>query len=194
MAVSVASAHLAPAPDAPALPFEGVDVRALARRAAVPAALVAVAAAALVVAGGPLQAFLHALERAVQADPRWVVAAGAFELLSFVGYIGLFWMVGSRATSRLGVRASAYITLGGAGATRLLPTGGVGGAALTLWSLRRAGLGTRGADSTLLTFLVLLYAVFFGALVVAGGLLARGGLGRRPLGARARVPAAAAPR
>ena len=169
MAVSVASAHLAPAPDAPALPLEGIDVPALARRAAVPAALAAAAAAALVVAGGPLHAFLDAIDRAVQADPRWVIAAGVFELLSFVGYIGLFWMVGSRATSRLGVRASAYITLGGAGATRLLPTAGVGGAALTLWSLRRAGLGTRGATSTLLSFLVLQYAVFLGALVVAGG-------------------------
>ncbi len=191
MAVSVASAHLAPAPDAPALPLEGIDVPALARRAAVPAALAAAAAAALVVAGGPLHAFLDAIDRAVQADPRWVIAAGVFELLSFVGYIGLFWMVGSRATSRLGVRASAYITLGGAGATRLLPTAGVGGAALTLWSLRRAGLGTRGATSTLLSFLVLQYAVFLGALVVAGGLLAVGVSGHAPLGISA-VPAGAA--
>ena len=100
-------------------------------------------------------------------------------------------MVGSRATPRLGVRASAYITLGGAGATRLLPTAGVGGAALTLWSLRRAGLGTRGATSTLLSFLVLQYAVFLGALVVAGGLLALGISGHAPLGVSA-VPAGAA--
>ena len=127
----------------------------------------------------------------MQADPRWVVAAGVFELLSFVGYIGLFWMVGSRATPRLGVRASAWITLGGAGATRLLPTAGVGGAALTLWSLRRAGLGTRGATSTLLSFLVLQYAVFLGALVTAGGLLALGVSGHAPLGVSA-VPAGAA--
>lgn len=191
MAVSVASAHLAPPTDAAALPVEGVDVRALARRAAVPAALVAVAVAALVVAGGPLRAFVGALDRAVQADPRWVVAAGVFELLSFAGYVGLFWMVGSRATARLDVRASTYITLGGAGATRLLPTAGVGGAALTLWSLRRAGLGTRGATTTLLSFLVLQYAVFLGALATAGGLLALGVAGHAPVGVTA-VPATAA--
>ena len=53
------------------------DVRALARRAAVPAALAATAAAALVVAGGPLHAFAHALRRALDADPRWVIGGAS---------------------------------------------------------------------------------------------------------------------
>src|SRR5919108_467539 len=151
-----------------------LDVRSLARRAAVPAVLAAVAAAAIVIAGGPLRAFADALGRALDADPRWVGAAAVFELLSFVGYVALLWLVGSRASDRLGFRASTQITLGGAAATRLLPTGGVGGAALTLWALRRAGLGTRGATSTLLVFLVVLYAVFPGAIAVAGGAIALG--------------------
>src|SRR4051812_42446570 len=139
-----------------------LDVRALARRAAVPGALAAVAAAAIVVAGGPLQAFADALGRALDADPRWVVAAAAFELLSFVGYVALLWLVGSRATPRLGFRASGYVTLGGPAATRLLPTGGVGGAALTIWAFPRAGLRARGATRTLLAFPVRLYPVFPG--------------------------------
>jgi uncharacterized membrane protein YbhN (UPF0104 family) len=151
-----------------------LDVRALTRRAAVPGLLAALAAAAVIVAGGPLQAFADALGRALNADPRWVVAAAAFELLSFVGYVSLLWLVGSRATPRLGFRASGYVTLGGAAATRLLPTGGVGGAALTIWAFRRAGLGTRGATRTLLAFLVVLYAVFLGAIAVAGGAIALG--------------------
>src|SRR3954470_3682834 len=151
-----------------------LDVRALARRAAIPAGLAAVATAAVVVAGGALRAFGDALGRALDADPRWVVAGGAFELLSFVGYIGLLWLVGSRATPRLGFRASTHVTLGGAAATRLLPTGGVGGAALTIWAFRRAGLGARGATRTLLAFLVTLYSVFFGAVAVAGGAIALG--------------------
>src|SRR3954449_695210 len=151
-----------------------LDVRVLARRAAVPGALAAVAAAAVVIAGGPLHAFADALGRALDADPRWVAAAAAFELLSFVGYVALLWLVGSRATPRLGFRASGYVTLGGAAATRLLPTGGVGGAALTIWSFRRAGLGARGATRTLLTFLVLLYAVFLGAIAISGGAIALG--------------------
>jgi uncharacterized membrane protein YbhN (UPF0104 family) len=151
-----------------------LDVRTLARRAALPAIGVAVAAAALVVARGPLQAFADALGRALDADPRWVAAAAVLELCSFGGYIALLWLVGGRATPRLGLRASAQVTLGGAAATRLLPTAGVGGAALTLWALRRAGLGTRAATRTLMVFLVLLYAVFLGAVAVVGALLALG--------------------
>jgi uncharacterized membrane protein YbhN (UPF0104 family) len=151
-----------------------LDMRALARRAAVPGALAAVAATAVVIAGGPLQAFADALGRALDADPRWVIGAAVFELLSFVGYVALLWLVGSRATPRLGFRASGYVTLGGAAATRLLPTGGVGGAALTIWAFRRAGLGARGATRTLLAFLVILYAVFLGAIAVAGGAIALG--------------------
>jgi len=156
------------------LVLPALDLRALARRAAVPAALAAVVVAALVVAGGPLRAFADAFGRAVDADPRWVVAAATFEVLSFVGYVSLLWLVGSRASNRLDLRASTQITLGGAGATRLLPTGGVGGAALTIWAFRRAGLGTRGATRTLLAFLVVLYTVFLGSIAISGGAIALG--------------------
>ena len=151
-----------------------LDVRALARRAAMPAVLGAVAAAAVLVAGGPLRTFADALGRALQADPRWVGAGAAFELLSFAGYVALLWLVSARATPRMGFRASAQVTLGGAAATRLLPTGGLGGAALTIWAFRRAGLGPRGATRTLLAFLVLLYAVFAASIAVAGGAIALG--------------------
>ena len=139
------------------------DARALARRAALPAALAALAAAVVVAVGGPLQALVDALGRALDADPRWVGAAAVLELLSFGGYIALLWLVGSRASTRMGPRESAHVTLGGTAATRLLPTGGLGGAALTLLAFRRAGLGTRDATRTLLVFLVLLYAVFLGS-------------------------------
>jgi uncharacterized membrane protein YbhN (UPF0104 family) len=50
----------------------------------------------------------------------------------------------------------------------LLPTAGAGGAALTLWALRRSGLSTRSATRTLLTFLVLMYSVFLGSIAVTG--------------------------
>jgi uncharacterized membrane protein YbhN (UPF0104 family) len=115
-----------------------------------------------------------------------------FELLSFAGYIALLWLVGSRVSSRLGLAASAEVTLGGAAATRLLPTGGVGGAAVTIWAFRRAGLSAREATRTLLTFLVLLYAVFLGSIALAGGALALGLVaGDGPLALSA-VPAAGA--
>jgi uncharacterized membrane protein YbhN (UPF0104 family) len=148
------------------------DVRALARRAALPAAAAAALVAVLLVAGGPLHAFEHAIRRAFDADPRWVIAGGAFELMSFAGYVALFWMVGSRATGRLGLRESTQVTLGGAAATRLLPTAGVGGAALTLWALRRTGLATRDATRTLLGFLIVLYSVFLISIATAGALIA----------------------
>jgi putative heme transporter len=168
------------------------DVRALARRAAVPAAVAAAAAAALVVAGGPLHAFAHALRRAVDADPRWVIGGAIFELLSFAGYVALFWMVGSRASKRLGLSESTQVTLGGAAATRLLPTAGVGGAAVTLWSLRRSGMGAREATRTLLGFLIVLYSVFLAAIATSGGLIALGiASGDGPFALSA-VPAAAA--
>jgi uncharacterized membrane protein YbhN (UPF0104 family) len=171
------------------LTLPSLDLRALARRAALPAALAATVAAVVVVAGGPLEAFADALRRAAEANPVWVAAGAAFELLSFVGYVALLWLVGGRASTRLGLRESTQLTLGGAAATRLLPTAGVGGAALTLWSLRRAGLSTRGATRTLLAFLVLLYSVFLGSILVTGTLLALGGDGSPALTA---LPAAGA--
>jgi uncharacterized membrane protein YbhN (UPF0104 family) len=169
-----------------------LDVRALARRAAVPALVAAIAAGLLIAAGGPAQAFAHALRRAVDADPRWVAAGAGFEILSFTGYVALLWLVAGRATSRIGVRESVEVTLGGAAATRLMPTGGVGGAALTLWALRRSGLEARHAGRTLLTFLVVLYAVFLGAIAVAGTLLALGATGADGPLALTAVPAALA--
>ena len=179
----------APAPD---LALPALDLRVLARRAAVPAALVAVAAVAVIVAGGPLGTVADALSRPLAADPRWVGAAAGFELVSFAGYVTLLWLVGSRATPRLGFRASAEVTLSGAAATRLLPTGGVGGAALTVWAFRHAGLSSRDATRTLMAFLVVLYSVFFASIVVAGGALALGlAHGDGPLALSA-APAAAA--
>jgi uncharacterized membrane protein YbhN (UPF0104 family) len=124
-----------------------------------------------------------------------MTAAAGFEALSFVGYVALLWLVGGRATPRLGLRESAQLTLGGAAATRLLPAGGAGGVALTVWALRRAGLDARGATRTLLGFLVVLYAVFLGAIVTAGAALALGGgplaVGAVPAGAAGAAIAAA---
>jgi uncharacterized membrane protein YbhN (UPF0104 family) len=175
-----------PATDTAIPPF---DVRGFARRAAVPAVLAAVVATFVIAAGGPLQAFADAIRRAVDADPRWVAFAAVSELLSFGGYVALLWLVGGRATERLGLRASAQVTLGGAAATRLLPTAGVGGAALTLWAFRRTAMGTRRASQTLMTFLITLYSVFLVGIIASGTTLAIRGEG--PLAATI-VPATGA--
>ena len=39
----------------------------------------------LIFAGGPMHAFSDALRRALEADPRWVLAAVGFEVISFSG-------------------------------------------------------------------------------------------------------------
>ena len=179
-------------PSTPDGALPGFSSRALLRRAALPAALVAAAATALIVAGAPVRPFAEAAGRVLAADARWLVVAAVLETLSFAGYIALLWLVGSRATPRMNLVASAEVTLGGAAATRLLPTGGAGGAALTLWALRRTGVGNPQAGRALLTFLVLLYAVFLGAIALTGGALALGvAAGHGPLTLTA-VPAAAA--
>src|ERR687887_518969 len=113
------------------------------RRLALPA-IVLVAVVALVLAiDGPGRTFADALSRALNADPRWVVAALGFEVLSFAGYAVLLWHVAGRDVPRLDLRASAQLTLAGTAASRALPTAGAGGAALTLWALRRAGQSAR---------------------------------------------------
>ena len=146
----------------------------VARRAALPLALAAAAIAVLLVAGGRLGIVADAWSRIVSADPTWITFAAVAELLSFGGYIALFWLVGHRATPRLGLRASTEITFGGAAATRLLPTAGAGGAAMTLWAIAKSGLGARRGGHVLLTFLTLLYGVFLAGIAISGAAVALG--------------------
>lgn len=158
------------------LTLPAVQLRALARRMLVPA-LAGLAVGAFLLAGhGHLGTVTDALRRALHANPAWVLAGVAFEGLSLAAYVALLSLVAGRASERIGLRESAQITLAGAAATRLLPTAGAGGAALTVWTLRRAGLRSGAAVSTLLTFFVLLYAIFLGGVVVAGAWLGLGGV------------------
>jgi uncharacterized membrane protein YbhN (UPF0104 family) len=151
-----------------------LDLRLVARRAALPLALAVAALAVVLLAGGPIGVLADALGRALSADPRWIALAAVAELLSFGGYIMLLWLVGRRATPRLELRASAEITLGGAAATRLLPTAGVGGAALTLWAINKTGMGTKRAGRVLLTFLSLLYGMFLLGIALSGAAIVLG--------------------
>ncbi len=176
-------------PESAEIALPQFDAVGLARRAALPAAIVVAGVATLILVQGKLGVIADAFHRALDADWRWVAAGAAFELLSFVGYVALMWLVAGRATPRIDLRRAVEVTLGGAAATRLLPTAGVGGAALTLWTFRRAGMNKRESMRTLLTFLVVLYAVFLGAIVVSGAVTAAGGEGPLTLSA---IPAAIA--
>jgi uncharacterized membrane protein YbhN (UPF0104 family) len=151
-----------------------LDVRALARRAAVPAALALAAVGALLLAQSRVHAISDAIKRGLGVSPGWAVVAVLFECASIAGYVGLLSLVAGRAAPRVGVRESAQITLAGAAATRLLPTAGAGGLALAFWALRQAGLRTQAATRTLLAFLVVLYSVFLGSVLFSGTALAVG--------------------
>jgi uncharacterized protein (TIRG00374 family) len=101
-------------------------------------------------------------------DPWWFVAALGFTVLSFGGYVAMFRGVFIGHGTRIDLRASYQITMAGLAATRLLAAGGAGGIALTAWALRRAGMDRRKVADKTLAFLILTYAVYMVALVVAG--------------------------
>ena len=183
---------LAPDPTITEFTLPALDARSLARRAAVPVALAGAALLAVLVLGGRVHVVADALRRGLGVNPGWVSAGVAFESISLAGYVALLALVAGRATPRVRARESAQITLAGAAATRLLPTAGAGGAALTLWALRRAGLPARAAGRTLLAFLVVLYAVFLSSIVVSGAVLALGLVSTSGPAALSVIPAGAA--
>jgi uncharacterized membrane protein YbhN (UPF0104 family) len=181
----------APDQTVPDFALPAVDVRALARRAAPVALMAAGVVAVLVLEGGRLHAFTDAVRHGLEVNGGWVAVGVVFETLSLAGYVVLMSLVVGRATPRIGARESAQITLAGAAATRLLPTAGAGGAAMTLFALRRAGLGPLVAARTLLVFLVALYSVFLVSLVLSGAALAAGLVGGHGPTALSAIPAAA---
>ena len=156
---------LAPEPTINDFALPTIDVRSVLRRVALPAVAAAVAVAAVVVVGGHIHAIAHTMRQILGLSAGWAVAGIVFECISLGGYVLLLSLVAGHATSRVNARVSAQITFAGAAATRLLPTAGAGGAALALWTLRRAGLKSSAAARTLLSFLVLLYAVFLTAII-----------------------------
>ena len=99
----------------------------------------------------------------------WLTLALALEVMSFVGHAILFRAVSvDGGGSRIGLRASTEITLAGHAATRLFASAGAGGIALTAWALKKSGMEARDVAARMTTFMVLLYAVYMGALVIGG--------------------------
>ncbi len=99
----------------------------------------------------------------------WVAFALVLEALSFVGHAVLFRAVSVEGGgNRIGLRASTEITLAGHAATRLFASAGAGGIALTAWALRKSGMEARDVAARMTTFMVLLYSVYMGSLLVGG--------------------------
>ena len=106
--------------------------------------------------------------RAKTGAPGWLIVAGAFEIVSFGGYIVLFRTVFVRGYDRIDWKTSYQITMASLAATRLFAAAGAGGVVLTAWALRRSGMGRRLVACRMIAFIVLLYAVFMGSLVIFG--------------------------
>ena len=126
------------------------DLRSVARRLALPALFAAAAVAAVFLVGGQVHTITAAMKRIVGLDGGWAAAGIVFECISLdrlrrVAVAG----GGPRDAARQRPRERAD-HVAGAAATRLLPTAGAGGAALALWTLRRAGLRSSVAARTLL--------------------------------------------
>ena len=124
---------------------------------------------------------LHHLEH---GDAWWIAFGVVLELLSFAGYVVVFRAVfvttrtgPSGAPDRtgpppapgpIGWSESYQITMAGLAATRLFATAGAGGVALTAWALRRSGMEARLVACRMVAFMVLLYAVYAGSVLIDG--------------------------
>ena len=149
----------------------GADSQARRRKARVliPAAGVVAALIGLYVLLPRVAGLDETWGRIRDGDPGWIVLAALFELGSYAGYVLLLrGVVGRVGEKRLSWPEAWRLTLAGVAASRLLAAAGAGGIALTGWALARMGMSAHTVATRLATFFLLLYAVFMGALVVAG--------------------------
>jgi uncharacterized protein (TIRG00374 family) len=167
------------------------------RRLLIGAAGVALVIVAIYIVFPKLVGLDDAVRKLDDAVWYWIVIALAFNVAAFGAYTMLFRGVlgGIHADDvrrRLDLRASYQITMAGLAATRLFSAGGAGGIILTYWALRKAGMSRRRSACRMVAFLVLLYGVYLGALIIFGILLRTGVLpGDDPLGGTV-IPAAVA--
>jgi uncharacterized protein (TIRG00374 family) len=139
-------------------------------RALIGAAVIVVAAVAI----AHLDDVEELLERVERGDPAWLAVAIGFEVLSFAGYVVLTRVVHRPRAPRLDWPACTELTLAGVVATRVFSAGGAGGIAFTAWVLHRAGMSARTAARRLTAFMILLYSLYIGALVLGGLLVVSG--------------------
>lgn len=101
-------------------------------------------------------------------EPAWLLVAGLLEVFSYAAYVVLLRTVAGGADGPLPWRLAWQLTFAGVAASRLLATAGAGGIALTAWALTRLGVAAQTVAARMATLFVLLYGVFFSALVLCG--------------------------
>ncbi len=102
------------------------------------------------------------------ADPPWLVLGVALEVASCAGYVLMF---GPIFCERLAPRTSLEIGLAELGVGSLIPAGGLGGLALGVWALRRAGMPADQVATRSVAFFLIKCAANFVAVAVVGVLL-----------------------
>jgi uncharacterized membrane protein YbhN (UPF0104 family) len=115
-----------------------------------------------------LTGFSSTAHRIESGDTWWIAIGVLLEICSFAGYVVLFRAVFVRDPSPIGWSESYQITMAGLAATRLFAAAGAGGIALTAWALRRSGMEPRLVACRMVAFMVLLYVVYAGAVLLDG--------------------------
>jgi uncharacterized membrane protein YbhN (UPF0104 family) len=115
-----------------------------------------------------LTGFSSTAHRIERGDTWWIAIGVILEICSFAGYVVLFRAVFVREPSPIGWRESYQITMAGLAATRLFAAAGAGGIALTAWALRRSGMEPRLVACRMVAFMVLLYVIYAGAVLLDG--------------------------
>jgi uncharacterized membrane protein YbhN (UPF0104 family) len=145
----------------------GLDLGAAARRGAF-FAVVAVAAVLLV---ATLPGVDEVRDRLADADPLWIAAVAACQLLSMLGFVRALWAAFDRVVPW---RRALVLGLAEQGANVLLPAGGAGGPALGAYVMRRLGVPSRLATERHAALFLATSAVSFVALAVFGTLTSAG--------------------
>jgi uncharacterized protein (TIRG00374 family) len=102
------------------------------------------------------------------AEPGWLAVGVALEVASSVSYVLMF---GPVFCDRMALRTSAEIGFAELGVGSLIPAGGLGGLALGVWALRRAGMPTDQVATRSVAFFLIKCAANFAAVAVVGVLL-----------------------
>ena len=145
------------------------------RRGAVGFALFILAGVAFLYFVLPKLAGVGTAVHRIEHGDRWWIAIGVLLRAALVRRLRGAVSRGVRPRGgRIGWRESYQITMAGLAATRLFAAAGAGGVALTAWALRRSGMEPRLVACRMVAFMVLLYAVYAGSLLIDGIGLATG--------------------
>ncbi len=134
--------------------------------------IVGVLVAAIYILVPKLAGLDDAIAKLGEAQRSWIAVAVLANVFAFGSYVALFrGVVGEHMAEKLNWSESYQITMAGLAATRLFSAGGAGGIILTYWALRKAGMRRQESALRMVTFLVLLYAVYIAGVIIFGILL-----------------------